>query len=90
MEEGYILGNQDCEITGLQTQAAFFEPITKQTLLKAGLKKDMSCIDIGCGSGSVTRLMADMVGDNGYVVGMGTLITDIYNIAIVLSPQCKI
>jgi ubiquinone/menaquinone biosynthesis C-methylase UbiE len=70
MEEGYILGNQDCEITRLQTQATFFEPITKQTLLNAGLKKDMSCIDIGCGSGSVTRLMADMVGDNGYVVGV--------------------
>lgn len=70
MDGGYILGNQDCEITRLQTQAAFFEPITKQTLLNAGLKKDMRCIDIGCGSGSVTRLMADMVGDNGYVVGV--------------------
>lgn len=70
MNQGYILGNQDSEITRLQTQAAFFEPITKQTLLNAGLKKDMSCIDIGCGSGSVTRLMADMVGDNGYVVGV--------------------
>ena len=70
MDVGYILGNQDCEITRLQTQAAFFEPITKQTLLNAGLKKDMRCIDIGCGSGSVTRLMADMVGDNGYVVGV--------------------
>jgi ubiquinone/menaquinone biosynthesis C-methylase UbiE len=70
MDGGYILGNQDCEITRLQTQAAFFEPITKQTLLNAGLKKDMRCIDIGCGSGSVTRLMADMVGANGYVVGV--------------------
>ena len=70
MDGGYILGNQDCEITRLQTQTAFFEPITKQTLLNAGLKKDMRCIDIGCGSGSVTRLMADMVGDNGYVVGV--------------------
>lgn len=70
MDEGYILGNQDGEIARLQIQSAFFEPLTKQTLLNAGLKKGMSCIDIGCGSGSVTRLIADMVGQDGYVVGV--------------------
>ncbi|MDP8886881.1 MAG: class I SAM-dependent methyltransferase, partial [Thermoproteota archaeon] len=70
MDEGYILGNQDSEISRLQIQAAFFEPLTKQTLLNAGLKKGMSCIDIGCGSGSVTRLMADLVGEDGHVVGV--------------------
>src|ERR671915_290757 len=70
MDEGYILGNHDTEISRLQIQAAFFEPLTKQTLLNAGLKKGMSCIDIGCGSGSVTRLMADLVGEDGHVVGV--------------------
>jgi ubiquinone/menaquinone biosynthesis C-methylase UbiE len=30
----------------------------------------MSCIDIGCGSGSVTRLMANIVGKTGRVVGV--------------------
>jgi ubiquinone/menaquinone biosynthesis C-methylase UbiE len=68
--EGYVLGNQDNEIARLEMQATLFEPITRQTLLNAGLKKDMSCIDIGCGSGSVTRLMADMVGETGHVVGV--------------------
>ncbi len=70
MAEGYVLGNQDNEIARLEMQATLFEPITRQTLLNAGLKKDMSCIDIGCGSGSVTRLMADMVGETGHVVGV--------------------
>src|ERR687890_1707485 len=51
-------------------QSTLFEPITKQTLMNAGLKKGMSCIDIGCGSGSVTRLMAKMVGETGRVVGV--------------------
>src|SRR5215216_6743257 len=51
-------------------QSTLFEPITKQTLLNAGLKKGMSCIDIGCGSGSVTRLMARIVGETGHVVGV--------------------
>jgi len=70
MAEGYVLGNQDNEIARLEMQAALFEPITERTLLNAGLKKGMSCIDIGCGSGSVTRLMADMVGETGHVVGV--------------------
>ena len=70
MPEGYILGHQDSEIARLETQAKLFEPLTKQALLNAGLKKGMRCIDIGCGSGSVTRLMAKMVGNSGRVVGV--------------------
>ncbi|MDQ3882910.1 MAG: class I SAM-dependent methyltransferase, partial [Thermoproteota archaeon] len=70
MAKGYVLGNQDNEIARLEVQATFFEPLTKQTLLNAGVKKGMSCIDIGCGSGSVTRLMAKMVGETGHVVGV--------------------
>jgi ubiquinone/menaquinone biosynthesis C-methylase UbiE len=72
MKEKYILGNNEAEILRLETQAALFEPLTKQTLLKVGLKKGMSCIDIGCGSGSVTKLMANIVGDTGSVVGVDT------------------
>jgi ubiquinone/menaquinone biosynthesis C-methylase UbiE len=70
MAEGYILGNRSSEIKRLEVQAALFEPLTRQTLLNAGLKKGMSCIDIGCGSGSVSRLMAKMVGKTGRVVGI--------------------
>jgi ubiquinone/menaquinone biosynthesis C-methylase UbiE len=69
-EGHYILGNRDSEIARLEIQASLFEPLTKQTLLNAGLKKGMRCIDIGCGSGSVTRLMAKMVGETGRVVGV--------------------
>jgi ubiquinone/menaquinone biosynthesis C-methylase UbiE len=70
VSERYILGNRDSEIARLEIQSTLFEPITKQTLLNAGLKKGMSCIDIGCGSGSVTRLMARIVGETGHVVGV--------------------
>lgn len=66
----YILGNRDSEITRLEMQATLFEPLTKQTLLNAGLKEGMRCIDIGCGTGSVTRLMANLVGKAGRVVGV--------------------
>lgn len=70
MAEGYILGNLSSEVRRLEIQAAFFENLTTQTLLNAGLKKGMSCMDIGCGSGSVSRLMAKIVGKSGRVVGM--------------------
>src|ERR671922_2316406 len=70
MAQGYILGSSSSEIKRLEIQAALFERLTKQTLLNAGLKKGMSCIDIGCGSGSVSRLMASMVGKTGRVVGV--------------------
>jgi ubiquinone/menaquinone biosynthesis C-methylase UbiE len=70
MIERYILGNKDSEIARLEIQATLFEPLTKQTLLNAGLNKGMSCIDIGCGSGSVSRLMARIVGKTGRVVGV--------------------
>ena len=70
MAREYILGNKDREITRLEIQATLFEPLTKQTLLNAGLKKGMRCIDIGCGSGSVTRLMANLMGKTGHVVGV--------------------
>jgi ubiquinone/menaquinone biosynthesis C-methylase UbiE len=72
VSEEYILGNSTHEIKRLEVQAALFEPLTKQTLLNAGLKKGMSCLDIGCGSGSVARLMARIVGRDGRVVGVDT------------------
>jgi ubiquinone/menaquinone biosynthesis C-methylase UbiE len=68
--EDYILGRTDSEIARLEIQATLFEPLTKYTLLNAGLKKGMKCIDIGCGSGSVSKLMARMVGKTGRVVGV--------------------
>ncbi len=37
---------------------------------QAGLKRGMSCLDVGCGGGSVTLDLARLVGPNGRVVGM--------------------
>jgi len=69
MTEGYVLGNLDTEIERLEIQSAFFEPLTRQTLLKAGIRAGMRCLDIGCGAGSITQVIAEMVGNRGYVTG---------------------
>lgn len=69
MAKGYVLGNLDNEIARLEIQSAFFEPMTRRTLDKAGIKKGMRCLDVGCGAGSVTRILAEMVGKKGQAVG---------------------
>jgi SAM-dependent methyltransferase len=66
----YVLGNLAKEIKRLEIQAGLFGPLSRDALVKAGIKKGMRCIDIGCGSGSVTRMMSDIVGRTGRVVGV--------------------
>lgn len=70
MVDDYILGNLANEIARLEIQSAFFEPLTHRTLLKAGIKEGMNCLDVGCGAGTVTRMMTQMVGEKGHVTGM--------------------
>jgi len=45
-------------------------PTTSQLLSTAGIAKGMKCLDVGCGGGFVTAMMADFVGDDGEVIGI--------------------
>src|SRR5260370_30328490 len=44
-------------------------PTTSQLLSTIGLGAGMTCLDVGCGGGHVTLLMAGLVGPLGTVVG---------------------
>jgi 2-polyprenyl-3-methyl-5-hydroxy-6-metoxy-1,4-benzoquinol methylase len=44
-------------------------PTTSQLLKTAGISDGMKCLDVGCGGGYVTLLMAGLVGPQGKVVG---------------------
>jgi SAM-dependent methyltransferase len=44
-------------------------PTTLQLLNTVGLSKGMKCLDMGCGGGHVTRLLASLVGPQGKVTG---------------------
>jgi ubiquinone/menaquinone biosynthesis C-methylase UbiE len=66
----YILGHSEAELRRLMLQAAILKPITRRLLLEAGLQPGMRVLDIGCGSGDVSLLLAEIVGPTGSVVGI--------------------
>src|SRR5215470_8751921 len=45
-------------------------PTTRILLGRAGLRRGMRCLDVGCGAGDVTLEMARVVGDEGEVIGI--------------------
>lgn len=70
MKNDYVLGNHSNELVRLQIQAAFFESMAQDVLQKAGIRNGLECLDVGCGVGSVSKLLGDMVGSKGRVVGI--------------------
>ncbi|MFK8253841.1 class I SAM-dependent methyltransferase [Ancylobacter terrae] len=69
-EPSYVLGHSDRELARLERQAAFFAEMTRDILLRAGLRPGMRVLDVGCGVGDVTAIAADIVGHDGEVVGI--------------------
>ena len=66
----YILIHSDREIERLKHQADIINPITRRILMFAGLSPGMWVLDIGCGAGDVSMLIAELVGESGEVVGV--------------------
>lgn len=66
----YILGHSESELQRLIDQSRFFEGLTVQVLLNAGVASGMRVLDIGCGAGDVSFLAAKLVGPSGTVIGI--------------------
>ena len=64
----YALGHRDREIERLQFQSSIFEPVTRRLIRECGIRPGMHVLDIGCGAGDVSMLLAEAVGDTGSVV----------------------
>ena len=66
----YALPSTDRERQRLMTQAAMVNPLTHRLFADAGIGPGMRVLDLGCGVGDVSLLLADLVGPTGEVVGI--------------------
>lgn len=66
----YILGHSHRELERITFQAKLLNPITHRMLNACGIKQGMQVLDLGCGSGEVSQLAAELVGPTGSVVGI--------------------
>lgn len=66
----YVLGHSAEELNRLIDQARFFGELTEEVFVRAGIGPGMRVLDVGCGAGDVSFLLARMVGPSGEVVGI--------------------
>jgi ubiquinone/menaquinone biosynthesis C-methylase UbiE len=66
----YALGHSDPEIERLQIQAKCLEGVTRRLVFDSGIRRGMRVLDLGCGVGDVSMLIAETVGPTGAVVGI--------------------
>jgi cyclopropane fatty-acyl-phospholipid synthase-like methyltransferase len=58
----YVLGHTSAEQQRLIRQARALAPLTERFLRDAGISSGMRVLDIGCGMGDVTMIVAQLVG----------------------------
>ena len=66
----YVLGNDPAELARLDRQAAAIERATRVLLGTAGITPGARVLDLGTGLGHVARLVSELVGPHGSVVGI--------------------
>ena len=69
-DPAYVLGRSKVEQRRLEEQGRFLRPSTERTFRAAGIGPGMRVLDLGCGVGDVTILVAELVGPSGAVVGI--------------------
>ncbi|MEM7111443.1 MAG: methyltransferase domain-containing protein [Chloroflexota bacterium] len=70
MSKPYVLGHTTRELDRLDLQGIIYKPLTRRALLDGGLQAGMRVLDVGCGSGDVSRLAGEIVGEAGSVLGV--------------------
>lgn len=66
----YLLGHDPRELRRLDMQGRLYREVTVRALVEAGVRPGMRVLDIGCGSGDVSAVAAEVVGPGGEVVGI--------------------
>src|SRR5262252_7716802 len=66
----YVMGHDHRERRRLLLQASILNPLTEHLLRRAGISSGMNVLDIGCGVGDVSLLVARLVGRHGSVTSV--------------------
>ena len=69
-ESNYEFGSGEDELARLERQGRALAPATRMIFAAAGIRSGMRVLDLGCGPGDVAFVAADLVGPDGYVVGI--------------------
>jgi len=69
-EGEYVLATGVAAVRRLLVLHDIYSSAGRRVLLQAGLKPGMHIADFGCGVGAVTRMLAEMVGPSGRVLGV--------------------
>jgi SAM-dependent methyltransferase len=66
----YALATGADAVGRLNVLHGIYSPVGRQVLIEAGLAEGMRVADFGCGTGTMTRTLASMVGPSGSVTGI--------------------
>jgi trans-aconitate methyltransferase len=70
LESEYVLTRTSEEYQRLRRQARIWEAATKRVFDQLGIQRGMKCLDVGCGPGETMRLLGELAGPEGEVVGI--------------------
>lgn len=66
----YVLATGNAAANRLRILHNVYGPGARELLLRAGIRRGMSVVDLGCGVGMTTQLLAELVGPTGEVIGV--------------------
>ena len=69
-ESQYPLGSDPAELERLDHQGTMLRPATRMLFEAAGIREGMRVLDLGCGAGDVSFVVAELVGATGEVFGI--------------------
>jgi tRNA A58 N-methylase Trm61 len=64
------LGDSGIEVSPLGFRVISVQDLAADVLKRSGIERGMRVLDLGCGSGDASLLIAKMVGPSGLVVGV--------------------
>jgi len=70
IEKDYLLGHTEVELNRLTRQGNFLYELTRNFLISAGISEGMRVLDFGAGSGDVSLILSELVGDAGEVIAV--------------------